>query len=239
MKTILKRIHKYLFGVNGKPNPALSALYSKVGISHVLDRVVRYGNFSRITNSLITEASPGTVETVLSNLDTLPRSARILDYGCGNAKSVYYRALGFNVASCDIIPIETSDFTLIDPKSVKLPFTDESFDTVIASEVIEHVESPFVLISELLRIAKNSVILTTPNPQSNYSRRLFKRTGFLYWFTPADFNYHCSPVFLWQLELFAKRHNIIIDSVKGNHEIFGLTGARLTHAESLIIVLRK
>lgn len=239
MKTLLKKIHTALFGVNQHPQPMLAALYGRVGVAKLAPRVMRYGRFRRLTQCLSAEAAPGTLETVLMELDALPRTATILDYGCGQAKSEYYRALGFRVAACDILPINTPDFTLINPRESRLPFADNAFDTVIASEVIEHVESPFALIEELLRVAKNGVIITTPNPQSLYSRDLFKKTGFLNWFTPTDFSYHCSPVFLWQLELFAARHKVTIAPVRGNHEVFGLKGAPKEYAESLIITIRK
>ncbi|MCX7909870.1 MAG: class I SAM-dependent methyltransferase [Ignavibacteria bacterium] len=45
-----------------------------------------------------------------------------------------------------------------------LPFKDESFDCVVASEVIEHLEKPEEFIQELIRICKRNgkVVLTTP-----------------------------------------------------------------------------
>ncbi len=239
MRALLKNIHAKLFGVNQRPSAVLEALYKRIGVQHLGERVMRYGRIRRITRCLNAEAAPGTAETLLAAIDALPRTTKILDYGCGQAKSAYYRALGFAVAACDVLPIDTEQFTLIDPKKATLPFAENSFDLVIASEIIEHVESPFALIAELLRISKKEIILTTPNPQSLYSRALFKKTGFLHWFTPADFAYHCSPVFLWQLERFAAEHNLTISAVRGNHEIFGLTGTARDCAESLIVTIRK
>jgi len=46
-----------------------------------------------------------------------------------------------------------------------LPFKDRSFDTVLASEIIEHLEysEGMLLLNEVERIARRAVILTTPN----------------------------------------------------------------------------
>lgn len=49
--------------------------------------------------------------------------------------------------------------------ALKLPFHNNSFDVVLCTEVIEHVEDPIKAISELYRVVKKGgvVILTTPN----------------------------------------------------------------------------
>ena len=44
----------------------------------------------------------------------------------------------------------------------KLPFSDNAFDTVVCSEVLEHLDEPSAAISELKRVARNYVIITVP-----------------------------------------------------------------------------
>lgn len=44
-----------------------------------------------------------------------------------------------------------------------LPFPDNSFDVVICSELLEHIEEYTKTIDELIRISKKTVILTVPN----------------------------------------------------------------------------
>lgn len=239
MKDLLKKIYIRFFAINRTPLQALVALYRKLGSPSCGFRTMRYGRFRRIAYCLNAESAPGTLESVLATLDSFPRTATVLDYGCGQAKSLPYRALGFSVSACDILPIETANFTLLAPSDETIPFSDGAFNIVIASEVLEHVESPFKLLRELVRVTSDTLIITTPNPQNLYSRSLFKRTGFLHWFTPRDFSYHCSPLFLWQIELFAKRHQLTIASVRGNHEIFELSGAPEKYAESLVVVIKK
>src|SRR5580765_8299356 len=45
--------------------------------------------------------------------------------------------------------------------STRLPFADGSFDVVLCSEVIEHVEHPVETMLELQRVARVAVVLTT------------------------------------------------------------------------------
>lgn len=44
-----------------------------------------------------------------------------------------------------------------------LPFPDGAFDAVFCSEVLEHVEDPAALVSELLRVSNGIVGVTTPH----------------------------------------------------------------------------
>lgn len=44
----------------------------------------------------------------------------------------------------------------------KLPFSDRAFDTVLCSEVLEHVDDPSAAIKELKRAARNYVVITVP-----------------------------------------------------------------------------
>ncbi|MEW6616655.1 MAG: methionine biosynthesis protein MetW [Thermodesulfobacteriota bacterium] len=44
-----------------------------------------------------------------------------------------------------------------------IPFEDKSFDVIFALDVLEHVENIHSLMDEILRVAKNEVIITLPN----------------------------------------------------------------------------
>ena len=43
-----------------------------------------------------------------------------------------------------------------------LPFADRSFDTVVASEVFEHLQKHELLLSEIRRCARTCIVITTP-----------------------------------------------------------------------------
>lgn len=44
----------------------------------------------------------------------------------------------------------------------KLPFSDNSFDTILCSEVLEHLDDPARAIKEMKRVARNYVLITVP-----------------------------------------------------------------------------
>lgn len=89
-------------------------------------------------------------------------SGKTLDYGAGNAK---YRNLitpyTSEYTTFDIVPGEHID---IAGDALHPPFRDNSFDTVISTQMLEHVEKPWMVISEIRRILKPGgvCILTAP-----------------------------------------------------------------------------
>jgi len=65
-----------------------------------------------------------------------------------------------------------------------LPFPDGSFDIIIGSETIEHLENPSAYLRELNRIldVNGVIILTTPNVSTLSARIRFLLTGNPEWF---------------------------------------------------------
>lgn len=98
----------------------------------------------------------------------------ILDVGCGSGwVAKEFLPNGKKVYSLDISitnPIKVKNLYPdekhfgITADSFHLPFNDNSFDCVIASEIIEHVIEPSEFIKELFRVVKKggSIIITTP-----------------------------------------------------------------------------
>lgn len=43
-----------------------------------------------------------------------------------------------------------------------LPFDDNSFDTVVGGEILEHVENPGIALAEMFRVSKGRVVVTLP-----------------------------------------------------------------------------
>ncbi|GBD87631.1 ubiquinone biosynthesis O-methyltransferase [bacterium BMS3Abin03] len=98
----------------------------------------------------------------------------ILDVGCGRAwVADYFLQKGVKVHSLDISITNPAKAVKLYPSehhsgivadSFRLPFADNSFDCVIASEIIEHVINPAEFIKELFRVVKKGgeLIITTP-----------------------------------------------------------------------------
>ena len=99
--------------------------------------------------------------------------SRVLDLGSGGGFiSSTLSDVGYEVAGID--PAESSvreaaehvaaDFMLVYGEN--LPFSDGSFDAVVCSEVLEHVEDPNAVIAEAARVLRpgGTLVFSLPNP---------------------------------------------------------------------------
>ena len=107
---------------------------------------------------------------------------------------------------------EKPTFTRVDLERPLL-FGDDCFDAVICCEGIEHVYSPWHLMSEFGRVLKPGgiLVITTPNIQNLLSRLKFLFCGYFYQFEPFSKSPrlegdkgHISPVSYWQLDYYAQ-----------------------------------
>ena len=76
-------------------------------------------------------------------------------------------AAGHTVFAIDIVPpknysLEADGYTFISGSLDALPFPDNHFDTVVCTHVLEHVPNMDTAISELLRVAKERLIIVLP-----------------------------------------------------------------------------
>lgn len=93
---------------------------------------------------------------------------RILDIGCaGGAYVEELLAHGYDAFGSDIMMNSAwmqgseSRYTVADINN--LPYVNHSFDTIIAFEILEHLENVEVALAELRRLAKKNIILSVPN----------------------------------------------------------------------------
>ena len=117
-------------------------------------------------------------------LKDVPRDARILE--CGSGSGCFSQQLiqaGFtNVHQSDfddyVVYPEVralNRFTKADLSFDRLPFDDNSFDFVIALQVLEHVENSWHAVREFKRILKNNgrCIISVPNADALPARMCF------------------------------------------------------------------
>ena len=126
------------------------------------------------------------------------RRPKVLDLGCGEgALSQRLVDLGYEVVAVDR---EASRFQAQGPGFVCLDLNDPAalaqfvsqyggaFDLILAVEVIEHLHSPWGLLSVCGKVARadTQLIVTTPNVSSWWSRVWFFLTGDLWSFGPES-----------------------------------------------------
>lgn len=92
----------------------------------------------------------------------------ILDVGCAHGAYVQrLRALGYTAYGCDLLP--SAEWTKYSPPSFcvgdigQLPFKNNSVDTVLAFEVLEHLKEPSSALQELQRVSRKNIIISVPN----------------------------------------------------------------------------
>lgn len=100
-------------------------------------------------------------------------SRRVLDVGCGNAvftQWLRHRAaevfgLDHNLSHIRYGRQHYPDLHLAVASGEALPFADHSFDTVVCSEVLEHVDNDHALLEEIQRVLQpgGTLVLTTPH----------------------------------------------------------------------------
>ena len=107
----------------------------------------------------------------------------------------------------------------------KLPFGSKSFDCVLCTEVIEHMQNPYLLLREIRRVLKTNgrLILSTPNAAS--MNKIFEilngdstyGQSIIFWFEPRE-EYmtrerHVREYTLNELKYMLRKHNFKIQKI--------------------------
>jgi len=102
----------------------------------------------------------------------------VLDLGCGygygadfllqsGAKQVV--GLDFESKRLTLAKRDYPGIYFIQGNAIRLPFSDDSFDIVIMFEVIEHIASQDILISEIKRVVRPNGLLICSTPHKRYT----------------------------------------------------------------------
>ncbi len=160
-------------------------------------------------------AEPFIDQRILELLHGVPQKAKILDIACGQGYvSETLFAKGYqNLHSADInsanfkLNRQRFHFKKVDANH-PLPYRSGSFDVVISSETIEHLENPLQFLREVYRILKPKgvFILTTPSVENIISRFYFFATGRLSFHTLNDYRLsgHITVLPQWLIEQFTQ-----------------------------------
>ena len=113
----------------------------------------------------------------------------VLDAGCGEGFVTDYlarqdpdlRLTGVDLSE-DAIAYAKEHFgdraTFRTGSIYKLPFSDNSFDVIVCSEVLEHLDEPVRAIEEMKRVARSHVLITVPRePYFNWLNVIGQRLG--------------------------------------------------------------
>jgi len=102
----------------------------------------------------------------------LPATAsRVLEVGCGEGRQL--TAIGTRFPDADLIGLDLPDIELMEAwdgvessmvqaSALTLPFADNTFDLVLAIEVLEHLPDPEQAVREIARVASGAVVVSVP-----------------------------------------------------------------------------
>jgi hypothetical protein len=101
---------------------------------------------------------------------------KVLDVGCDRA------VLKKLIPSIDYIGVDIAgepDIQLDLEKIDRLPFDDGSFDCVVCTEVLEHLDNLHTIFGELVRVTQKYVIISLPNSWANARKPIQRGKGSL------------------------------------------------------------
>jgi ubiquinone/menaquinone biosynthesis C-methylase UbiE len=136
--------------------------------------------------------------------ESLSNEALSLDVGCGqNPKGDINVDLYPNVTihrgDCSRVNMKlTPNFVRCD--CLNLPFPNSRFETVICSHVIEHLDDPIHLLTELLRVSKHCVEIVCPHRYRTNAKQIgHKQFLNVAWFHNALQQIRKRHVFLYEI----------------------------------------
>jgi SAM-dependent methyltransferase len=160
--------------------------------------------------------------------------AAVLDVGGGVGAHLAQMPVGRLRVNCEISlerlcqgKTRYPELAFVQGNGCRLPFGDDTFDTVISIDVIEHLFLPSTHVAEIRRVLRpgGHLILQTPNYPAkraydlvNYCRRTWRKTL-------LDDPTHVSRFTWLRLEKLIREYLIIVDSVTRN--VF--LESRITH----------
>ncbi len=141
-------------------------------------------------NSRIAQWHLDSVLRAIYELLSTTGAKSILDAGCGEGfvtgfiasrdPTLSLTGMDLNQAAIDYATRRFGKLARFQTGSVyRLPFSDNSFDLVLCSEVLEHLRDPDLAVRELKRVARGHVLVTVPRePLFKWTNNLSRALGF-------------------------------------------------------------
>jgi len=158
----------------------------------------------------------------------------IVDLGCGEKIRIFNGKdkEKLEVQRCDIWDTHVENLIVSDLNN-EFPYQANTFDWILAIEILEHLENPWHFFRECKRISRNeaSIFLTVPFIESPRQRvRFYDTGGFGFFGDTKKLSYrdaykHITPIFEWQLaQIFISlgmvlEHRLLIETKYSNFEI--------------------
>lgn len=96
----------------------------------------------------------------------LDKKENILDAGCGDQKHPYVFSELLKDYKITGVDLDNWHPKIIKGDITNLKFNDNSFDTVICLDVLEHIKNWSAVLNKLVKISKNRVIISVPATES-------------------------------------------------------------------------
>lgn len=109
---------------------------------------------------------------------------RVLDVGCWNKYLKKYLKKDVEYIGIDIAG---NPDVFVDLEKQKIPFPDNSFNCVVCTDVLEHLDNIHEIFDELLRVTKKYVIISLPNCYSANIKDIIRgRSGLKFYGLPLE-----------------------------------------------------
>lgn len=179
------------------------------------------------------DTQPNVHETILRWFPT-HSVGRVLDAGAGEGSlSLALARRGYQVVACDWNParFQPREIPFVQCSlEAALPFGRATFDAVISTEVLEHLENPHHLVKEFARILRpgGTLVVTTPNILNVYSRIHFLLLGTCDFFDTLSGSRetafhgtkgHINPVGFPELRYALERAGLRVTEVTTNRDV--------------------
>ena len=126
----------------------------------------------------------------------------ILDAGCGEGFTLerfrlagvgaHLEGIDLNPGAIDLGRTPHPHLALTQGSVYQLPYADNTFDLVVCTEVLEHLERPADALTELSRVAKRYVIITVPHEPFFQMANLLRGKNISRWGNDSEHIQHWS-----------------------------------------------